>query len=412
MSNEWMTNALLAAGKGDVTDDMGLSILKRISRGAKSVGRAVGGTVRAGAKGMSKILRSVPAIGPGLDAVFKLNPLVTPLTVAANIAAGKRIDRAVYEGFKERVKAYQDIAPYVQTVISTVPGIGQGLSGAIGAANALSKGRPITEALVEAARGAVPGGPAATAAFDVAVAGIQGKPITEVALNAIPGLDPEQKKLVIAAVMTAKDIADGKKVDESLYNRGTALLPPDAKKALDVGVAIAQGQKLQQIAAKAVPTAIPQFFQMGIKRAATNPVMKAGAELLDKQPDAKKGFMAGLGFMQHKITPPAFLAMRGALNAAQKKGFDMAVSAHIGEVAKPVSKTVPPAQRFGFYITQGMQGGKPGRKTEMMKTVVEKPETRKGAGKAIAEIKKEKPQASEKGFWAFWHKLIKTLTPA
>lgn len=418
MSNEWMTNALLAGGKVahpdemglEVYDDMGLGFFKRLSRGAKSIGRAVGGTVRAGSKGISGALRAVPAIGPGLDAVWKLNPIVTPINVAANVVAGKRIDKAVYEGLKERIKAYQDIGPYVQTVISVVPAVGPGVSGAIGAANALSKGRPITEALIEGARGALPGGPLAAAAFDMAVAGIQGKPITEIALNALPiPLSADQKKMMVSGIMAAKDIADGKRVDEALYDRGKALLPPEAQKALQIGIAIAQGQKLQQIAAREVPKAIPSFFKLGNIRIGANPVLKAGSDVLKSQPQVHNGFLAGLGFMQHKITPPALLSMRSALTGDQKKGFDIAVSTHIGQVAKPQPASVPPKKAFGFYATQGMQGNKAGRKTEMMKTLVKDKDVRIGAGKAVAQIKKEKPKAKERGFWAFWHKFITKL---
>jgi hypothetical protein len=402
MSNAWMTNALLAAGKEN-QDDIGFSFPNPIKAIGK-VGKAIGGTIRAGHKGISKTLASVPVVGPGLDAAYKITPLVAPITISANVAAGKRIDRAAYEGFKEQVKAYQDIAPYVQTVVSGVPGIGQGLSGAIGAANALSKGRPITDAMLEAAKGAMPGGPLGQAAFSVAVTAIQGKPVTEVMLNAIP-MDPAQKRLLVAGVMAAKDIASGKPADEAMYNNALKMLPPDGQKALQVGIALAQGQKLQHIVANAVPSATPNFFKIGEMRLDKNPVLKAGAQVLSTNPDVKKGFVVGAGFMTHKITPAAMLALRRSLPADGKKGFDIAVSTQIGEVAKPVAKDVPPKLRFGYYATQGMQGGKPGRKTEMMRTLVKDPDVRKGASKAVKEIQGK----NQTGFWAFWGRFIKRI---
>lgn len=395
MSNHWMTNALLAAGK-ETQDDIGFSFPNPI--------KAIGKTIRAGHKGLSKALKSVPVVGPGLDAAYKISPLVAPITISANIASGKRVDRAAYEGFKEQVKAYQDIAPYVQTVISGVPGIGQGLSGAIGAANALSKGRPITDAMLEAAKGAMPGGPMAQAAFSVAVTAIQGKPVTEVMLSAIP-IDPTQKKLLVAGVMAAKDIANGKPIDESMYNNAVKLLPPEGQQAMQVGIAMAQGQKLQHIAANAIPSATPNFYKYGEIRMDKNPVLKAGAQVLSSNPSVKKGFVVGAGFMGHKITPSAMLALRKTLDPDEKKGFDIAVSTQIGEVAKPVNRSVPPKKRFGYYATQGMQGGKPGRKTEMMRTLVQDPEVRQGASKAVKEIQ----GASKTGFWAFWNRFIKRI---
>jgi len=55
-----------------------------------------------------------------------------------------------------------------------------------------------------------------------------------------------------------------------------------------------------------------------------------------------------------------------------------------------------------------MQGGKPGRKTAMMQTLVKDPTVRKGAGKAVNEIQgKAKP--TEVGFWAFWNRFIRKI---
>ena len=44
------------------------------------------------------------------------------------------------------------VLPYVQSVLSFVPGVGTGISAALGAAQALADGRPIDEAIVAGAR--------------------------------------------------------------------------------------------------------------------------------------------------------------------------------------------------------------------------------------------------------------------
>ncbi len=58
-----------------------------------------------------------------------------------------------------------------------VPGVGTGIGAALGAANALASGQPITQVLISAARGALPGGAIAQGAFDVAMNLAKGKNI-------------------------------------------------------------------------------------------------------------------------------------------------------------------------------------------------------------------------------------------
>ncbi len=102
----------------------------------------------------------------------------------------------------------------------------------------LSKGRPITEAIVQGVRGAVPGGAAGQAVFDVAYAGVSGKPITEVALAAIP-IPADQKKLMMEGTKILKDIASGKRVDQVAFNTIMTRVPSEYKHAFQTGMAIA-----------------------------------------------------------------------------------------------------------------------------------------------------------------------------
>src|SRR5260221_7521170 len=64
-----------------------------------------------------------------------------------------------------------------------IPGVGTGVAAALGAANALASGQPITEALIAAARSAIPGGAVAQMAFDTAVSVARGKNISDALLN-------------------------------------------------------------------------------------------------------------------------------------------------------------------------------------------------------------------------------------
>ncbi len=118
-------------------------------------------------------LSHVPIVGGGLHGVFELT-IGAPFEVADAVASGKRIDRVAFDHLKRTVADVKEIAPYVQTVISFVPGVGPGISGAIAGGLALASGAKITDAVMAAAKGALPGGALAQSAFDVGRSVVQG----------------------------------------------------------------------------------------------------------------------------------------------------------------------------------------------------------------------------------------------
>lgn len=103
--------------------------------------------------------------------------------------------------------------PIAQTIISFVPGVGAGVNAAIAAGTALAKGQPITDAVIAAAKGAIPGGPLAQQALESAVAIAKGKNVSETVLAA------------------ARNQIPGGEV---------------AKRAFDTGLALAKGHNLQR----------------------------------------------------------------------------------------------------------------------------------------------------------------------
>ena len=137
----------------------------------KAVKSATGGVASIG-----KQLGKVPIVGKGLKGTFALT-IGAPFSVANAVASGQRIDKVALGHLTSQIGAIQDVAPYVQTVVSVVPGVGQGMSGAIAASLALASGKNITVALKEAVKNSLPGGPLAKAGFDLAEAAIQGKPL-------------------------------------------------------------------------------------------------------------------------------------------------------------------------------------------------------------------------------------------
>jgi hypothetical protein len=104
------------------------------------------------------------------------------------------------------------VLPYVQSVLSFVPGVGTGISAALGAAQALADGRPIDEAIIAGARSAIPGGPIAQMAFDSAWGLAHGRPIYSTVLSTLrerlPGPLAQRAfdtGLALAAAKTAQD---------------------------------------------------------------------------------------------------------------------------------------------------------------------------------------------------------------
>lgn len=358
----FVTDALKAAGKATTTVTSG------IASGAGSLGSLAG---------------KIPVVGTPISAVYNA-AVTTPFKVVNGVVSGKRLDKVAYETLQNAVKNAQTLAPYAQAVVSTVPGVGTGAAGVIGAANALSKGKPISAAIVEGVKGSLPGGPVATAAFDVAYAGMQGKPVSEVALNAIP-LPPEQKKLVISGIKAASDIANGKRADEAIVKRALDIAPPQVRQAMQVGMAVAQGEKLQKIAAKAAPSVLGKVNVEGRALVQNNPVLRAGFRTL-KGASQKSGFVTGTGVMSHKLTPTSFEYIRKALSPAQKKGFDVAVATRVGQT----NVTAPRGnaqQQFGYLVAKGASHASPETKERIIKAVTKSPKARQGVVRAIRKEK-------------------------
>ena len=377
MADNWNDIACLSSGRDT---DFGFSF------NPIKIVKSVGGAVKKGVTSVGKKLGDVPVVGKGLHAVYNLGPAGL-IELSANIASGARIDKAVLQHFKNQIQDVRDVAPYVQTIVSFVPAVGPGVSGAIGAASALSRGKPISEAIIAGVKESLPGGPLALAALDVAIAGVQGKPISQLALNAIP-LPEDQKQYVMQAVMAAKDIAQGKRIDHAIYDRGKNLLPPDAQKALQIGVALGHAKSLQDVMKTAAKEAVPKLLDAAKIKVATDPIVNAGVKTL--KGDIQKGFLKGSGLVSFKFSPTELHSVRDSLKPEEKKGFDLAVSTHIGRLTKPLRNAkLDPQFKLGYYATHGMTHAKQNRRQAMKSVLVAHPKTLHGVLGARVTAEKE-----------------------
>lgn len=292
-------------------------------------------------------LGKIPGIGGPIQAAVNMSPERALGGLASRVASGERLDRAFLNVGKEQIKNARQVAPYVQTAMSFVPGVGTGVAAAIAAGTALAEGRTISDAVLSAARGALPGGPLATAAFDTALAVTQGQRLDKVALNtALRQLPPNVQR----GVRTAMSAASGKNIKDVVLQEVRKNLPPEARKALEMGTALGSGRTIQSGVVR----------EAGKKENITR-LAKTGARLMKRSPKkwqkktkglsrtAKAGFMAGMGAGSRSGNNAHALAkMRSRLGSSQRRGFDHAMKSLANE-ANPKWKSLV----RGGVVTRG-----------------------------------------------------------
>ena len=218
------------------------SVGKAIGKPLAAVSKVVTAPITAPAKLVAKVTSKIPVLGAITGAVNQV--ALMPIAVTQGILEGGRIDKVALSNLKQTLASVKTLGPYVQTVMSMVPGIGTGVSAAIGAGLALAEGKSITEAMLAGVKGAIPGGPAAQAAFSVAQGAIEGKPIDQIAIGALP-IGDAQKKLLVQGMQAVKDIAKGKNVAHALVDNAVKSLPPQYAKAVQIGMAMGHAKNLQ-----------------------------------------------------------------------------------------------------------------------------------------------------------------------
>lgn len=251
-AGDWIVGAANTAGSaaGDVVDWTGGAI--------ETVGEGIG---------------SIPVLGDLLGVVW--SGATSPVAIAKNIANGVPIDQVALKAFERELANIKKAAPYAQTVISFVPGIGPVASGAISAGIAMANGQPIDEILIAGAKGAIPGGPLAAAAFEASVGAIQGKSIEEIGIGTVSNLGqavgvklPEDAERYLAAgLQVAKGVAQGENVQTAIVSEAIEQLPPQARDAAKAAQQVSNGAALSDI-----------LLENGLNRASERVSAQFGAE--------------------------------------------------------------------------------------------------------------------------------------
>lgn len=380
MAFGWLKKAVRSAGK--------------VAKGATKIVTAPVKLAAKAGRTIGKQLGKVPVVGGGLKGVFDLT-LNAPFQVAGHVASGQRLDKVALGALRDHVHSVKAVAPYAQTVISIVPGVGQGISAGIGAGLALASGQPISKALLEGVKSALPGGALSKSLFDATQAVIEGKSISSIALNALP-LDANAKKGISVALDVTGRLARGQRVDHALIaqaDKALILLPSDARKALTIGTAMGEAQRLQKIASRHISVPALQQLQRGGANLINASPMLASAGSVLKSTGARTGYSVGMGVLAVKNPQPFHVAaIRGRLSADQRAGFDMAVATRSGMVKTRLAapRNMTPSQQLGYYAIRGVS---PGVKSApaMIKAVQTNPTTSAGAQLAVVQIKTVKP---------------------
>jgi hypothetical protein len=132
-------------------------------------------------------------------------------------------------------------------VIAYVPGFGTAAAFVLNAATSLAEGAPITDATLDAVKGALPGQPVSTMAFDATVAIARGEPIENIAIAALP-LDDQTKEYIKVGARVMRGLADGQPVTSVALDEVYYQLPPEGQHTMTLARRAANGENVGNIA--------------------------------------------------------------------------------------------------------------------------------------------------------------------
>ena len=399
-----------------------------VSTAGRAVGSAVG-TMDQVSGAIGSAISKIPIVGSALAGVWDMAPLpplfipIGPVLGSADaITHGKAIDQSALAGLQRAVKDVHAEAPLAETVIALVPGVGPVASGSIAAGLALASGEPIDQVMIDAAAATIPGGALAKGVYRAGVAVMSGKGdaaslVSTAALSIADAAGvpvPDAAKQVLTAGLTATfAIAHGEKPQDAMLDAAIAALPnPAARAAANAARATAQGKNVADVLLQYGPTMIQGLPASSVKNLSDG-LMKGmaigqaemiqslshsqivnslgklaseGAKTTDAVTKAARaavgpagayGFDVGTAMAQHEINRYQLKATRDALDAAQRAGFDAAMSLHAGRVtSKPMSS---PAKTAGAAMSRGLAGATPAQKKPVLKAMAAVPEVAAGA---------------------------------
>lgn len=319
----------------------------------------------------SKIAHAVSSVASPVVHVIESNPVtnavmnnpvtrtaIAPFNVAYHIANGDNVFKSLGNEFKNQVKGAISDAQYAAAISSFVPGLGTGVSAGLSAGAAIAQGKPITDALIAATRGAIPGGQLAQMGFDTVVAAAKGKNLGEAALGGIiNNLPPGARE----GANVALALVHGQNIQ-------TALLSGAGQLAISTMTSVI-GNPLWDKAKNAVSLPnIPNAVSAGVKIANNlgqgllkDPVVNAVATKM--VPQAVTGFNVANGLLTNNkgLSEAAIHLVRSQLPVEAQKGFDTASAIMKGRITgvKVPPELKNPEAIAAFYAAKGIRGAPP-----------------------------------------------------
>lgn len=422
-----------------------------LANAAKTCGRPFGAAIAfvdATTGKIDKTITKIPFVGPALHAVLSI--ATEEYQVANAILKGEQLDRVAMDAIHREISDYKAVAPYVETVITFIPGVGPEISSGIAVGLDLASGQPISDALIDGAAAAIPGGELAKMAFEMGKTSIEaaekhekiGQALLETgvaALGAVAEIPAQARAAIVAGVSMIKDVATGVPVQtaalkegvklagaelksgvssiagdrfgaerpqdyqvaDALINRGlkltklTAAQQATVKNAMKVSIALSHGKASQaKIAGQLkAPSSSTKLSAVGLQVERADPTVSVtGKVAASAAPGVttpgRNGYLLGMGLVQHKCGIFDIGTLRSTLQGPDLKGFDMALSLHTGRsLARPSHyKQLDPRAQIGFLVTKGMMLAPPDNKAALMKTVASAPQARDGAVAAVKQV--------------------------
>ena len=283
-------------------------------------------------------------------------------------------------------------------------------------AGQIAHGAPVDTTLSQAAINALPIDPkikkslsdANSIAFDLA----HGKPLDAVVLNHIQSIASDLpipdiiKQQLNNAAKTGASIIQGvdptqamlstlnAAVGNSLLNIGSQGLPTDVIKAIQTGIALANGAVQQNKRLNQLTGGLSgKLTQAGLDLVKSNPTVAEARKLAGQ---GTRGFDTASGLASQKASLYDIIAVRDTFKGPDQIGYDMALSMRNGLVAHPPKPTLSPAAQAGHAITKGLQGHAVPSKQVIIKLLAVHPSASVGATQAIKDV------ADDRESWIHW----------
>ena len=221
-------------------------------------------------------------------AVSKAKAAVSSVTRTVAKAAAP-----ITSGVRSLAKIAAPVLPLAKTVAALVPGAGTAVAAALSAAESIAKGKSLAAIALDAARGALPGGPLAQQAFQSAVALAQGQSVSEAAIAAARSMVPPeaQQAFDIGVGAALREKASRRTAPPAIRRIATRLVQPDAR-GLDLDDAAALCQCSPGDAADA----------MASVTGAVQRIARGGSPVLLREPDLSQIVRGGKLSLDHAVT--------------------------------------------------------------------------------------------------------------